>query len=228
MIIKAQDGRKSCSGSAGGPSRDGAAAGFRAAQRLDHRGRLSPGPCEVPVKTSTAARRRLPAPVVDVVRPRASPGAAPVPAGVAGAAAALDCGGEPCDAVAPRPARVLRPQPATAWTATAAPAPTATCRPTASSSRRRAPRRGSSCCSGGAAGIPRPTIRCSGRSTPTTSASTATSAQRLQQPAPERPGPDHLPAAAEHAGSSIRRPTRRRTRRSSTSGASCRPSTTWR
>ena len=50
--------------------------------------------------------------------------------------------------------------------------------------------------------------------------------QRFQQPSPERPGQDHLPAAVEHEARSIPRPTRRRPRRSWTSGGACRRSTT--
>ena len=62
----------------------------------------------------------------------------------------------------------------TGWRETGARAPTATCRPTASSSRPRAPRRDSSSCSGGAAGIRMPTIRCFGPSMRTISGPTAT------------------------------------------------------
>ena len=116
-----------------------------------------------------------------------------------------------------RSLRVLRPEAARAWTATAARAPTATWRPTTSSSRPPAPRRGSSCSNGGAGGIRRPTIRCSGRSTPTISGSTATTpatsatfARTVSSGSPSR--------CRRTSSSSIPRPTRRRPRRSWTCG----------
>ena len=80
---------------------------------------------------------------------------------------------KPCSA-ASSPSSIVR---CMASKAMAAPAPTATCRRTSSSCRRRAPKPGSSCCRSAADGIPGPTIRCSGRSTPTISGSMASKAR---------------------------------------------------
>ena len=79
---------------------------------------------------------------------------------------------------------------------------------------------------GGASGIRMPTIRCFGRSTRTTSGPTATTpaisaifARTAWSGSPSR--------CRRTSGSSIRRPTRRRPRRSWTSGGAFRRSTTW-
>ncbi len=126
---------------------------------------------------------------------------------------------------AARPSRVLRSDAGRAGRETGARAPTVTCRRTASSSRPRASRRDSSSCSGGAAGIRMPTIRCSGPSMRTISGPTATppaiSAIFGRTVSSGLRSRCHRPS-----GSSIPRPTPCRTRRSSTCGAWCRPSTT--
>ena len=125
-----------------------------------------------------------------------------------------------------RSPRVLRPEAERAGRQRARRAPTATWRRTISSSRPPAPKRGSSSCSGGAGGTRMPTIRCSGRSTRTTSGSTA-----------RTPATSAIFARTASSGSrsrcprtsssSIPRPTCRRPRRSWTCGGAFRRSTTW-
>ena len=122
------------------------------------------------------------------------------------------CGGEPCDAVAPRLPRVLRPDAGRTgrqWPRVRR-LPHADGQLPALAGQRRGevpvPAMAAPLESGrGRSAVP-------ARSTPTTSGSTV-KRQRLQQSPPERSGPDHLPAAAEHQARSIRRPTRRRPRR---------------
>ena len=107
------------------------------------------------------------------------------------------CGGEPCDAVHAACARSSTGR-WTVWTGTGAPAPTATCRRTTSSSRpadaearfqflqwRR--QRNPDADDPLFRPIDADDFRTNGDER-----------QRLQQPSPERPGPDHVPAAAEH------------------------------
>ena len=98
----------------------------------------------------------------------------------------------------------------TVWTATGAPAPTATCSRTTSSSPPQAPRRDSSCSSGGASGIRMRTTRCSGRSTRMISGPTARTpvisaifARTVSSGSASR--------CRQTSGSSIPRPTCRRT-----------------
>ena len=115
-----------------------------------------------PVRDAADARHRCRGRVTNAQPARA----------IAATAPAVDCGGEPCDAVARGLRRLSRPKPRRSRRKRARVRRLPHADRSASSCRRRASRRDFSSCSGGAAGIRRPTIRCSGPSMPTISGPT--------------------------------------------------------
>ena len=197
-------------------------AGFAGCRRLDHRGRFSPGPCEVRVKTSpllVAACLLL----SSTLFVRASPGARSAARRRRARRARLRR--RTVRRGPPRAARLPRSQPG---------------RPGRQRPRvRRLPHaHGQLPALAGERGstIQAPAVAAPVESRCRRSAVPADRRRRLpdqrrqrprlQQPAPERPGPDHLPAAAQHAADRSGHQRCRRTRRSSMCGEARRPSTT--
>ena len=118
-----------------------------------------------------------------------------------------DCGGEPCDDVV-RGSRAFfdrQPDGLSDERTCVRRLPHADGQLPALASRRRSTV--STAPAGGGGGIPRtPTIRCSGRSTRTTSGPTATAPADFSNLRQNGLDPDHVPAAAQHQARSIRRP----------------------